>query len=202
MPYGIAILAGYLLGCLNLAHLLARRRGVDLSHGGSGNRGASNAAILMGWRAGILVALHDVGKAVVAVLGIFFLFPALPEASLLAGVACVLGHVFPVFMGFRGGKGFAPFIGVILAVDWRFGMGILLAAVAVTVIFDYIVIGTTIAVVAFPLFLAFSGRWTGALFVCAASVVILWKHRVNFVRIRNRTEIGLRSTLKGEHKVK
>ena len=50
--------------------------------------------------------------------------------------------------------------------------------------------------------LAFSGRWTGALFACAASAVILWKHRVNFVRIKNRTEIGLRSTLKGEHKVK
>ena len=68
MAYFIMCIIGYLLGCSNMATHLAKARGMDITSGGSGNPGASNATILVGWRAGILVAVHDAGKALVAVI--------------------------------------------------------------------------------------------------------------------------------------
>ena len=104
--YMLVVLIGYLLGSLNLALLLARLKGVDIRAGGSGNPGASNAVTLMGWKAGALVALHDIGKGILAVWLCTRLFPALPYCGAAAGVACVLGHIFPFYTRFRGGKGF------------------------------------------------------------------------------------------------
>ena len=93
--YSLVVLIGYLLGSLNLATLLAKRRGVDLRAGGSGNPGASNTVTLMGWKAGALVAIHDIFKAFLAVWLCRRLFPALPYVGVIAGVCSVLGHIFP-----------------------------------------------------------------------------------------------------------
>lgn len=79
---------GYLLGCSNLAFLLAKSKGVDLAGGGSGNPGASNVTILMGWRLGILVAVHDAGKALLAVILAKVLFPN------INGIAVAAGSIF------------------------------------------------------------------------------------------------------------
>ena len=110
--YPLIVLIGYLLGSLNLATLLAKRRGVDIRAGGSGNPGASNTVTLMGWKAGVLVALHDIGKGILAVWLCAKLFPAVPFSGAVAGVACVLGHIFPFYLHFRGGKGFATYLGI------------------------------------------------------------------------------------------
>ena len=83
--YSLVILIGYLLGSLNLALLLAKLKGVDIRAGGSGNPGASNAVTLMGWKAGVLVALHDIGKGILAVWLCGRLFPALPYCGAVAG---------------------------------------------------------------------------------------------------------------------
>ena len=107
MAYFIMCIIGYLLGCSNMATYLAKAKGVDITSGGSGNPGASNATILMGWRAGILVAVHDAGKALVAVIIGKLLFPDVRGVAVVAGAACVLGHIFPLFLKFKGGKGFA-----------------------------------------------------------------------------------------------
>lgn len=203
MPYVIVTVIGYLLGCSNMAWYLAKLKGVDMSAGGSGNPGASNAAILMGWRAGILVGIHDIGKAVLAVLLAKLLFPETDGITEAAGAACVIGHIFPVFLKFKGGKGFASFIGMTLALDWRFALVILAAVVAVTVLTDYLVVGTTLTVVSLPTYMAVTRHgWVPVLILAFVAAVILWKHRKNYVRIWNRTEIGLRSTMKGEHRVK
>lgn len=97
MHYLLILLIGYLLGCSNMAVYLAAAQNVDLRSGGSGNPGASNALILMGWRAGLLVGAHDIAKAVLAVLLCRLLFPAVPLAGALSGAACVVGHMFPFF---------------------------------------------------------------------------------------------------------
>lgn len=202
MAYIFAAVTGYLLGCSNMAFFLAKARKVDLSAGGSKNPGASNAAILMGWRAGILVGIHDIGKAFLAVLLAKLLFPNVYGVAEVAGVACVLGHIFPFYMKFKGGKGFASFIGMMLALNWKFSIVILIALVVVTVVTDYIVIGTTMIVTSLPTYMALMDHaWIPALIVCVATAVIIYKHRYNYVRICNRTEIGLRSTIKGEHRV-
>lgn len=200
MQYVFIALLSYLIGCSNMAVYLAALKGVDLRAGGSGNPGASNAMILMGWKAGILVGLHDIGKAAAAVLLCEWLFPALPLAGAAAGVACVLGHMFPFYLRFRGGKGFASYLGMAFALNWRAALVILLAVIVITLVTDYIVLGTMATVISFPLYSALTGSYAAALLLSLASLVIIYKHRMNLVRIRRGTEIGLRSANRGDHR--
>lgn len=203
MDYLLMCALGYLLGCSNLAHLLAKIKGIDLKSGGSGNPGASNTTILMGWRAGILVAVHDAGKALLAVLLARIFFPNTVGIREAAGAACVLGHIFPVSLKFRGGKGFASYIGMMLALNWKLALAVMVVVIAITVFLDYLVLGTTFTVLALPVYLVLTAAgWIALTAVCLASAVIIFKHKANYIRIYKGTEIGLRSTVKGEHRVK
>ena len=202
MGYVIVIMAAYLLGCSNMAEYLAKLKNVDLTKG-SGNPGTSNATILMGWNAGVIVGIHDIGKAALAVILAELIFPDLKYVGAAAGVACILGHIFPFYMGFRGGKGFASYLGMTLALNWKFALIILIIVGIVTVVTDYIVVGTVTTVVLVPVVMGILTQSAIlAIILCAATVVILYKHRENFVRLRNGTEIGLRSAAKGKHRVK
>ena len=202
MRYVLVALAAYLLGCSNMAVYLAKLKKVDLS-GGSGNPGTSNATILMGWRAGIIVGIHDIGKAVLAVLLAELVFPSLAYVGAVAGVACVLGHIFPCFMGFRGGKGFASFVGMTLALNWKLALVMVVVIAAVTLITDYLVVGTVTTVVTVPVAMGVLAQSVVlAMIICVATAVIIFKHRENYKRIRNGTEIGLRNAAKGKHRVK
>ena len=200
MQYLFIALIGYGLGCSNMAVYLAALKGVDLRAGGSGKPGASNAMILMGWKAGVIVGLHDIGKAVAAVLVCELLFPAAPLAGAVGGVACVLGHMFPFYLRFHGGKGFASYLGMALALNWRAALVIFLAVVIITLVTDYVVIGTMTTVVSFPIYSALTGSHLTALLLSLVSLVIIYKHRMNLVRIRRGTEIGLRSANRGDHR--
>lgn len=185
-----------------MAVYLAKRKRVDLS-GGSGNPGTSNVTMLMGWKAGIIVGIHDIGKGVIAVILAQIAFPDLPYAGAVAGVACVLGHVFPLFLRFRGGKGFASFLGMTLALNWKLALAILVVVVLVTLITDYIVVGTVTTVVSVPVAMGIMTRsFVLAMILCVATAVILLKHRENYKRIYHGTEIGLRNAAKGKYRVK
>lgn len=203
MSYLIAAALGYLIGTSSMTLYLSRLRGVNMRGGGSGNLGASNAVLLMGWRAGILVALHDIGKAVLAVWLAQRIFPGIAYVGAVAGVCSVLGHIFPFYLKFKGGKGFASYFGMTLALNWKLGLVLFFVILAVTVLSNYIVLGTVTATVATPLWLGYSQRdWVLPCILLVASAVIWYKHRENFVRLKNGTEIGLMSAFKGEHKVK
>ena len=203
MEYVIVILLSYILGSSNMAKYLAAIKKVDLTAGGSGNLGASNAVILMGWGAGVLTALHDIGKSALAVILARLVFPDAPYIGAAAGVAAVLGHIFPFWMKFKGGKGFASYLGMTLALHWKFAIAVLLLVVAVTLITDYIVAATTTTIVLVPIGL---GVLTQSiilpLILLVASLVIAWKHRENYVRIYNGTEIGFRKAGRGDYRVK
>lgn len=198
--YILAAVIGYLLGCSNLAYFIAKAKHIDLASKGSGNPGTSNAVILMGWKIGVLVGAHDIGKALLAVVLANVLFPDTAYIAEVAGVAAVLGHIFPFYLKFRGGKGFASFVGMSFAINWKYALVIVLVIILVTVLFDYIVVATTVTVVSLPVFLLFTGSWIAAAIVFVATAVIILKHRENYVRIFKGTEIGLRSTIKGEHR--
>ena len=203
MGYFAVILVGYLLGSSNMAYWLSRVRHVDMTTKGTKNLGASNATVLLGWRAGVAVAVHDIGKAVIAVLLAKLLFPMLPYAPAAAGVAAVLGHIFPFYLKSRGGKGLASFLGLTLGLNWKLALAVCVILVVVTLVTDYIVLGTVCVTVSMPIGLfLMTGSLIMVLVVCVASAVILYKHRENYVRIWNRTEIGLRVTIKGENKIK
>lgn len=203
MLYILVIVGAYLLGCSNMALYISRIKKVDPRAGGSGNLGASNATALMGWRVGIVVAIHDIGKATLAVILARALFPDLVYIGAAAGVACVLGHIFPFYLKFKGGKEFASYIGMTLALNWKLALVIMALVLLVTVITDYIVVGTTLTILSVPVYLGIAEHSILlALILCIATVVILYKHRMNYVRIYNGTEIGLRSVAKGKHRVR
>ena len=203
MGYVISVMLGYLLGSSNMAYWVSKIKKVDIRKNGSGNLGASNATVLFGWSTGVLVAIHDIGKAVVAVMLAKMLFPEQELAGVVAGVACVLGHIFPFYLKFKGGKGLASFVGMLLALNWKVAIGIMLLVAVMTLVTDYISVGAMSCVVVAPVGMWMAGaRLAVPLIICIASAVMLWKHRENIVRIRNHTEIGLRSTAKGENRVK
>lgn len=203
MGYVWTLLLGYLLGCSNMAVYIAKLKKVDLRGNGSGNPGTSNAVILMGWRAGVLVGIHDIGKAYLAVSLARLLFPGLPAIAEVAGVACVLGHIFPFYLKFKGGKGFASYIGMTLALNWKFALIVIAAVAVITLVTDYLVLGTFATVLAVPTYMGIVSRnlWV-VLVLCVGTAVIFYKHRENIVRLSKGTEIGLRSTARGEHRVK
>lgn len=202
MAYVIAAVIGYLLGCPNMAIYIAQYRKVDIRATGGKNPGTANTVLVMGWGPGIIVALHDIGKGVLATLIAKILFPGLDGIAVVAGAACVIGHIYPVFMKFRGGKGFAAYIGMWLTVDWRFALTILAVVVLVTVIFDYLTIGTTITVLLLPVYLGvFFIGWIPLVAASIATVTVILNHVENYVRIWKGTEFGLRSAIKKEHRV-
>lgn len=202
MQYIIVIVLCYILGCSNMAKYIAFFKKVDLSAGGSGNPGASNAVILMGWGAGVLVALHDIGKAALAVILARLVFPDAPLIGAVAGVSAVLGHIYPFWMKFKGGKGFASYLGMTIALHWKFAIAVLLLVVAVTLITDYIVAATTTTIVIVPIGLGIlTSSWLLPLILLIASAVIALKHKDNYVRMYHGTEIGFRKAGRGDYRV-
>ena len=203
MGYLTAITLGYLLGCSNLAYYISRVRKHDIRKSGTGNLGASNATVLFGWKAGVSVALHDAGKALLAALLAKWLFPELEYAGAAAGVAAVLGHIYPFYLKFRGGKGTASFVGLTLALNWKLALAVLLVIVLATVITDYIVIGTFSAILLVPAYMGFFlHNLILMTIVAVASFNIFWKHRENIGRLIRKEEIGLRSTMRGDKRIK
>lgn len=204
MGYLFAVLGGYLLGCSNMAFYLEKMTKKSIRGGGSGNLGASNTVIRLGWMAGLLVGIHDIGKALLVVYLARWLLPQWEYAAVAAGIACVLGHIFPFYLKFKGGKGFASYVGVIFALDWRIALAIIVMIFVVTLITDYIVAATMMTTISAPISLGLhQGKWILALILCIGSAVILYRHRENLVRIFvTGDEIGLRSASKGEHRVK
>ena len=191
----LCILFGYLAGSINPAYIIGRLRGFDIRQKGSGNAGASNALITMGKAVGLVSMLFDIAKGGVVFLTAPLIFADLPLAAEMAGTACMLGHMFPFYMKFRGGKGLATLGGIILCIDWRLFLIMLSAEIVLVLITDYICVVPITASIALPplyallgaggtnwLLHATGGRW-GALIFAAATVAILYRHVINIRRI-------------------
>lgn len=200
--YIIVIVLGYLLGTSNLAYYISKWKHVDFTKSGSGNLGASNATMLLGWKSGIMVGLHDSVKSLAAVVIARLLFPDLEYAGAAAGIASVLGHIFPFYLRFRGGKGFASYLGMTFALNWKVALAVIGLVLFVTWITDYIVAGTTTTIVVVPVVLGIMRHsWILALILLVGTVVIAYKHRENFVRIYRGTEFRVRNVSRGEHRI-
>ena len=192
MRYVICLLVGYLVGTLNPSYLLARLHGFDIRTRGSHNAGASNAFLLFGKMRGFLCAFFDICKAY---LSVFLAQRIFSDDSLIFAVtaaACILGHIFPFYMKFRGGKGLACLAGVILAFDLRV-FGIMLACeIVIAVATNYICFVPVTAAVAFPIVYSLvTGELQGAFLLLAVALVVLWRHSENIRRIRVGQEMRL-----------
>ena len=183
------ILFGYLLGSIPFALLMARRwSATDLRRVGSGNLGAANVMRTSGVRAGVLVALLDMLKGALSVLVAERLSPS-AAAPAVAGLAAIVGHIYPVWLRFRGGKGVATACGVFsiltpLAVPPA--LAVFVAAVWIT---KYISLGSVLASIALPpLAYAAGGQGPVVAAASAAAVIIVFRHRSNVARLRAGTE--------------
>ncbi len=202
MEYLLIALGAYVLGSSSMAFYLSLITKKDVRKNGTGNLGASNTMMLLGWKAAVAVGVHDIGKGIVAVLLAKWLFPLTAYAGAVAGAACVLGHIFPFYLKFKGGKGLASYIGILAGLDIRVALGVSALLIIVTLITDYIVIGTMATIIVGPLVMLFVQDWLVALILGAATVVMVFKHTDNFRRLRNGTEVGLRGASKGKYRMK
>ena len=191
----LRLLGAYLLGSLNGALLLGRLRGVDIRTQGSGNAGGTNALRTQGPLFALGVVVIDIAKAWIAVRVL-----GGPETTWLAvgcGFAAVLGHVYPVFHGFRGGKGVATLLGTLLAVSPLLLAGVLGVWLVMMMLFGMVGLGSIVASAALPL-LAWVGVRNGWLdtaalgpllgFGVACALLVVWTHRANLARMRAGTE--------------
>ena len=189
MQTALCAFIGYIIGCINPAYIISKIKGFDIRERGSGNAGASNAMMTMGKKAGAAIAVLDILKAVFAVLIAVKLFPQVRLAKIIAGCCCILGHIFPVFMKFHGGKGLACLAGFILGYDSRLFLILLICEVIFALVFDYICVIPLSGSVVFTLIYAFTtGDPVGTVILSAVSIVILCKHIENLKRIHNGTE--------------
>ena len=183
------VLLGYFVGGINPAYLVGKHKGFDIRKRGSGNAGASNAVIVMGKKAGVVSALLDIFKAFFVVSFAEALFGDLVYSKILAGVSCIVGHIFPVFLNFRGGKGLACLGGVILAYHWRLFVAMLIAELLLVLLVDYICVVPITASLAFSVIYAVqTGDRVGTFLLLACSALIFYKHVENLKRIRNGSE--------------
>ena len=181
-----AMLLGYVIGSLPLGYLLAQRvKGIDLRHAGSGNVGAANVYRTSGLLIAIAVMLADVAKGAAAVLAIGTAGPA----AVASGVAAVFGHVYPVWLGFRGGKGVATASGAFAVLA---PMSTLLAAVVFVFTVArtrFISLGSIVATALLPAIeWVVAGPRAVAVGATIAAGLILFRHRGNMVRLWSRTE--------------
>lgn len=186
------VAAGYFIGCINPAFIIGRIKGYDVRSSGSKNAGASNTVIMAGKLAGVLVALLDIFKAALSWRLCQALFPQFALAGILGGVACILGHMFPVFLHFCGGKGLACIGGVVLAYDPATFLIMLAITCIIGFATNYIAIATVSIAAIWPAYYGVTtGFWAGAAVLAVPFVPILLRHMTNFRRIRAGEELRL-----------
>ena len=203
LKYVIAAVAGYLLGNASVGILISKLYGVmDIRRHGSGNAGSTNVLRTLGWVPSLLTLLGDCLKAYLAAeLG-----RALcgDTGMLLGGVCAVLGHDFPVFFRFHGGKGIASSLGVIIAVDPWIALALLALVVAITAFTRYVSVGSICASILYPVLVAalHVGNANYGWYVASSAfmgALALFCHRKNIVRLlhgeENRLDFGRISKL-------
>ncbi|ANU27355.1 glycerol-3-phosphate acyltransferase [Planococcus versutus] len=200
----LLFIASYGIGCCHGSLVAQMLSGVNVKKQGIKNSGASNAAIVLGWKYGLLVAIVDIFKGFVAVAGLRLLlstgnFAADVTWALLfvAGAGVIVGHNFPFFMKFQGGKGTASVIGVMLALDWKLGLLGLILLITVSLVTDYLVIGV---LVLYSVYLVIAvipavGPWP-LVIATVLFAMALWKHQENIIRIKNGSENKVSAVLR------
>lgn len=203
---GTAILA-YLLGSVNSSIVISKCMGADIREHGSGNAGATNMLRTYGKGFAAATLLFDVLKGVIALL-LGILAEHLLRTQLgvpdslvlhsikyLAGITVVLGHNYPVFFGFRGGKGIATSAAVIILLDWRVGLITIVIALFVMILSRYVSLGSIVAGIVYPITCAIFTFWIDKTYDTVAFVsslllglIAIYRHKANLMRLIHGTE--------------
>ena len=215
--YGQLVLIGivaYLLGSVNSSIIVGKFHKIDIREHGSGNAGLTNTLRTLGKKAAVFVLIGDILKGVLAILFARLLAPTailgqfnmngqlIPVekvytdlAMQVAGVLVIIGHIFPVFYKFKGGKGVLTSATVIMMVNWQVGLACLLVFIVVVVLTRYVSLGSVLSAFAFPfLFIALDKYvnimeyFSWIIFGCILASIVIFMHRGNLVRLWKNTE--------------
>jgi glycerol-3-phosphate acyltransferase PlsY len=181
-----ALAFGYLLGSIPFGLLITRAAGLgDVRNIGSGNIGATNVLRTGNKGLAALTLLLDAlkGTAAVLIAGIFG-----PELALVAGFGAFLGHLFPIWLGFKGGKGVATYLGVLAGLAWKVALVFAAVWLAIAFIMRYSSLAALVASVAVPLTLFYLGRIDYAVLFAVMTAIVFIKHRANISRLLAGTE--------------
>ncbi|MBO5070655.1 MAG: glycerol-3-phosphate 1-O-acyltransferase PlsY [Roseburia sp.] len=200
----LALVIGYFLGIFQTGYIYGKKVGIDIRTKGSGNAGTTNTLRVLGWKAGLITFAGDLLKAMLSVGIIHFLFRGkYPEAikviDLYAGFGAVLGHNFPFYLKFKGGKGIACTAGMILAVCPMTAPICLVLFVGAIAITRYVSLGSILVVISYLIQVIIFGQmgWLGLkaaylpeFYIVSACFtgMALWRHRANIKRLLNGTE--------------
>ena len=183
----LALLLGYLLGSLPFGYWAGRLRGIDLRTVGSGNTGGTNAVRVLGPRVGIPVIVLDIAKGAAAAWVGDQIGGA--DIAVLASVAAVLGHAFPFWLRFRGGKAVATGAGTMLALVPWIGVTVFFIWIVVGLLTRYVSVASIVAAFSYSVLCVISGQpWAITAYTFVAAVFVLWRHRENIARLRAGTE--------------
>ena len=200
----IAIIA-YLIGSINFSVIISKRMaGFDVREKGSGNAGTTNMLRSIGVKAAVITLLCDILKGVVVILIAILIgniVDGLDDALLvqLAGIFVIIGHTFPIFFGFKGGKGIATSLGVLLMINWQIGLICLVFAIVLMALTRMVSLGSCGAAILFPVLTLFinehytvltEGKSGNVYFIYSIllAIIVLYNHRENIKRILNGTE--------------
>lgn len=199
-PLILTAACGYLLGSINSAILVARwLKGQDIRQHGSGNAGVTNMFRVYGRVPALLTVLGDFGKAALAVLLARLVFRLFGQdlgfdPGYVAGLLALIGHVFPIYFGFRGGKGVMPLIGVFCLVNWPALLIVAILTVPLVLLSRRMSLGSVVGSLALPLVtwglaeMKNQDPLAATLLVTACSILVLFAHRGNIQRLIQGTE--------------
>ncbi len=185
---------GYIFGCIQTSYFIGKYKfKVDVKSQGSKNAGASNGVMLFGWKYGIFIGLVDIIKAYIPTVFILYNYPDSMFLASLAGGGVILGHIYPFFMGFNGGKGMSSYFGMLLGLNPLFGFYALISASILLMVTNYVALATIAILIFSPIMLYFmydSNIYNFNLIMSLSffSIIIFLKHTDNLKKIFQGTE--------------
>lgn len=203
--YIIMAIVAYLIGSISFSVIISKKMaGFDVREKGSGNAGSTNMLRSVGKKAAAITLICDILKGVVAILIAIILGNIFKNSNKelllqIAGIAVVLGHTFPIFFGFKGGKGVATSLGILLMSNWQIGLICLVFGVVLIILTRMVSLGSCMAAILFPVLTLFinehytvltEGKSGNVYFIYSVimAIIVLYNHRSNIKRILNGTE--------------
>lgn len=198
----ICLAIGYVLGLFQTGYIYGKMNNIDIRKYGSGNAGTTNALRVLGKKAGLIVFAGDAAKTILSCVLARVIFAGNPDVDMLvlyAGFGAILGHNFPFYLGFKGGKGIAATAGILASTDWRMCVVCGIIFIVTVALTRYVSLGSILVVIAFFIMAVVFGH-AGDYTVSAASlpefyilagvimVMAIWRHRANIKRLLGGTE--------------
>ncbi len=195
----VTAIIAYLIGSINFSVILSKKMaGFDVREKGSGNAGTTNMLRAVGKKAAAITLVCDILKGVVAILIAMFIGNVVEEANKpllvqIAGIAVILGHTFPIFFKFKGGKGVATSLGVLIMSNWQIGLICLVFALILIILTQMVSVGSIAAAILYPVLTLFipenyivPGNYL--IYSVILAVLVVFNHRENVKRLLNGTE--------------